>query len=170
MKRAEIEVDQVRNKERIEEIARLRLHESKVDAILDEFAKKAAEEFELPISMVSVVMDEAQAFAAAHGLEGWIKEAGGIPVAWSFCANSVQTGEPFVVEDAESEALTKDNPLVSSEGIKCYAGVPLKTSRGYTVGNFCVVGVEERSFTGEEIDRLGEFAVHAMKRIEARVE
>lgn len=162
--------DPVRDKNRLNEIARLRLHEEKVDKILNNYAKEAAEKFNLPISMVSVVLDEAQITAGQHGLEGWIAESGGIPVEWSFCSNSIESEEPFIVENAEEDVKTMQNPLVHMDGIKCYAGVPMRTSRGHIIGNFCVVGTEERTFSEEEIDALRDFAHKAVTQIESRIE
>lgn len=160
----------ITDQKRIEEIAHLRLHEDQVDKILDEYTQKAAEAFDLPVSLVSVVLDEAQTFASSYGLEGWMLEAGGTPVEWSFCANSVESGKPFIVENAEEHDKVKDNPLVKMDGIKCYAGVPMITSNNFIIGNFCVIGKEERTFTEEEIAQLKNFADEAVKRIEERVE
>jgi hypothetical protein len=58
---------------------------------------------------------------------------------------------------------------VKIDGIKCYAGVPMITSKGYTVGNFCVIGDETRSFSEKDIARLKEYATEAVAQIEARV-
>lgn len=161
--------DPVRNINRITEIARLKLHEEQVDEILNEYVQKAAEEFSLPIGLVSIVMDDAQKFAASHGVGDWIKSANGTPVEWSFCANSVKTKEPFVVEDATTHQAVKDNPLVQIDGIRCYAGAPLTTSNGYVVGNFCVIGDQSRSFSEQEVERLKEYASKVMARIEERL-
>lgn len=164
-----LEKDPIRSKERLDEIARLKLHEDVVDEILDEYAKKAAEEYNLPIGLVSIVLDEAQKFAAAHGVGGWIEKANGTPVEWSFCANSVKTNTPFVVENADEHEVVKENPLVTMDGIKCYAGVPLITSNNQVIGNFCVIGTESRSFSEQEIMRLKEYATLVVDRIEARI-
>ena len=161
--------DPVKDVDRINEIARLRLHEDEVDQILDDYVKQAAAEFDLPIGLVSIVMDDAQKFAAAHGIEDWIAAANGTPVEWSFCANSVKTEKEFIVEDATTHDVVKNNPLVTIDGIKCYAGVPLKSSKGFVVGNFCVIGDQSRSFSEAEIVRLHEYAALVMKRIEDRV-
>lgn len=160
---------QITDAHRIEEIARLRLHEDQVDEILNEYAQKAAEAFNLPVSLVSVVLDEAQMFAASHGLEGWMLDAGGTPVEWSFCANSVKSGEAFIVENAQEHNIVKDNPLVQVDGIKCYAGAPMVTSNNFIIGNFCVIGKEKRTFSEEEITLLKDFAKEAVTRIEERV-
>ena len=160
--------DPIRDEERITEIARLRLHDDQVDEILDEYSRKAAGEFDLPIGVVSIVMDDVQKFVASHGLEGWIEEVKGTPVEWAFCANSVKSGKEFIVEDSE-ESIMRDTPLVKMDGVKCYAGVPLITKNDHIVGNFCVIGDEARSFTQREVERLKEYARLVMERIESRV-
>lgn len=158
----------IRDRERLQEIADLDLTSPEVDGILQGIAADAAGRLGLPIGLVSIVLDEAQYFAAAHGLQGWLSETRGTPVEWSFCANAVRSGEPFVVEDAQLHPLVRDNPLVTEDGIRCYAGIPLVTSRGNTVGTLCVIGTEARSFSPEDIEMLRSMARTAVERIESR--
>ncbi len=163
-----LEKDPIVDEGRINEIARLGLHEDQVDEILNKYVKKAAEEFDLPIGVVSIVLDDVQSFIASHGLEDWVSEVKGTPVEWAFCANSVRSGEEFVVEDSH-ESIMKDSPIVTMEGIRCYAGVPLITKNDYVVGNFCVQGPKTRSFTEEEIAKLKGYAKAVMERLEERI-
>lgn len=160
--------DVVTDPERLREIAVLGLATPEVDAILKEIAEEAASRLGLPISLVSVVLDEAQFFAASHGLDGWLAQTRGTPVEWSFCANAVRSGEPFVVEDALSHPVVRDNPLVTQDGIRCYAGIPLVSSRGFALGTLCVLGTAQRSFPDEDLDTLRELAERAVRRIESR--
>ena len=160
--------DVLRDPARLAEIAALGLTAPEVDAVLQETVNEAAAALHLPTALVSVVMGEAQYFAAEHGLTGWMAEAHGTPVEWSFCANAVQSGDPFVVEDAEAHPLTKDNPLVQFENLRCYAGIPLTTANGHTLGTLCVIGHERRSFSEAELDVLRGLAKKAVERIEAR--
>ena len=160
--------DVLRDPARLAEIAALGLTAPEVDAILQQTVEEAAVALHLPTALVSVVMGEAQYFAAEHGLTGWMAEAHGTPVEWSFCANAVQSGEPFVVEDATVHPLVKDNPLVRLENLRCYAGIPLITANGHTLGTLCVIGYEARSFTEAELDVLRGLAKKAIERIEAR--
>ena len=92
----------------------------------------------------------------------------GTPVEWSFCANAVRSGEPFVVEDAETHPLVKDLPVVEIDNVRCYAGIPLVTSTGHRLGTLCVIGHEPRTFTERELDVLRALAKKAIDRIEAR--
>jgi GAF domain-containing protein len=160
--------DVLRDPARLAEIAALGLTAPEVDAILQRTVDEAAAALHLPTALVSIVMGEAQYFAAEHGLTGWMAEAHGTPVEWSFCANAVQSGEPFVVEDAREHPLVKDNPLVKFENLRCYAGIPLVTANGHVLGTLCVIGHEPRSFTEAELDVLRGLAKKAIERIEER--
>lgn len=157
-----------RDHERLEEILELGLLEGGVDEELERLVQQATRELDLPISLVSVVLDEAQSFAASHGLTGWMDETRGTPGEWAFCRYAVDSGEPFVVEDAATHPLVRTNPLVTQEGIRCYAGIPLVTSRGHALGTLCVIGREPRKFGREELARLRELADQAVRRIEER--
>ena len=161
--------DSIHDADRLEEIFNLGLLSDDVDPILTEIADRAAAALGMPVSLVSVVLDEALHVAAAHGIDGlWLGETRGHPVEWSFCATSVRTREAFVVENATTNAEHRSNPLVTQDGVRCYAGVPLISSRGYVLGNLCVVGLEERVFDEAELDILRGLAAEAVQRIEQR--
>jgi GAF domain-containing protein len=161
--------DPIHDAARLEEIAGLGLLSSDADPVLKDVATRAAAAMQLPVAMVSVVLDEAQHLAASHGIDGmWLDEAGGHPVEWSFCATSVRTREAFVVESATAHPEHRTNPLVTQDGVRCYAGVPLISSRGYVLGNLCVVGMQERTFSAAEMATLRELAGEAVRRIEER--
>jgi GAF domain-containing protein len=153
---------------RLEEIAELRLNDSDVDGVLSEIAAEAAAHFGLPVALVSIVLDRAQYFRGSHGLDGWLATTRGTPAEWSFCQHVVRNQEPFVVDDAQNHPLMQDSPLVRMEGVRCYAGVPLVTSRGHVVGSFCVQGPDARSFTEYDVAQLHRYAKRAIARIEQR--
>lgn len=158
----------VRDRDRLQELADLGLADPEVDAVLKELAAEAAEKLDMPISLVSIVLDEAQYFAASHGLTGWLADTRGTPVEWSFCAHAVSSREPFVVEDAVSHPATSANPLVTEDGIRCYAGIPLISSRGFALGTLCVLGLESRTFEEKDLEVLRSLADKAIRRIETR--
>ena len=161
--------DPIFDADRLAEIVELQLLDEEVDPILRDVASRAASGLGLPVSLVSVVLDEALHVAASHGIDGlWLGETRGHPVEWSFCATSVRTRDAFVVEDAATHPYHRTNPLVLEDGVRCYAGVPLISSRGFVLGNLCVVGLEQRAFTDDEVALLRTLAAEAVQRIEAR--
>lgn len=169
MSESESRTDRVHDRERLAEIDRLGLLSDDAEAVLQDLVDEAARKFGLPTSLVSVVLDDAQQFAASKGLTAWLAEIKGTPIEWSFCATSVETGEPFVVEDATTHERVKENPLVEHDGFRCYAGVPLITSTGHPVGSLCVIGTAPRQFDEQELALLRELADEAIARIEKRM-
>lgn len=154
---------------RLQEIADLGLLSPDVDPILQSIASRAAARLGMPVSLVSVVLDEALHVAGSHGIDGlWLGDTRGHPVEWSFCATSVRTRDAFIVENAREHPEHATNPLVIQDGVRCYAGVPLISSRGFVLGNLCVVGLEERTFGEGEMAALRELAIEAVRRIEQR--
>lgn len=156
------------DEDRLREVVALGLLTPETDEILNAVAAEAATRLGLPISLVSIVLDESQFFAAAHGLKGWLETTRGTPLEMSFCSNAVLSGKPFVVEDALTHPVTMENPLVTEEGIRCYAGVPLVSSRGFRLGTLCVLGNEPREFQEGDLVVLRELAANAVSRIEER--
>jgi GAF domain-containing protein len=158
--------DPVIDLDRLAEIADLDLFSEQAKATLDQFARRAAERFDLPIGLVTIVLNDAQFLAGTHGVTGWIAEAEGTPVEWSFCVTSVRTRQVYVVPDARIDEVQRDNPLVTIDGIGSYAGAPLITSRGHVLGNTCVIGATARDFTPEEIGELQRLADEVVAEIE----
>lgn len=161
--------DPLYDEARLAEIVELDLLASDVDPLLADIAAQAAARLGLPVSLISVVLDEALHVAGFHGPQGlWLEDTRGHPVEWSFCATSVRTRDAFVVENAEEHPYHRTNPLVTQDGVRCYAGVPLISSRGYVLGNLCVVGLEQRPFSEDDVAVLRELAAQAVHRIEQR--
>jgi GAF domain-containing protein len=157
--------DPVMDPERLAAIERHRLLTDGQASFADVVAE-AAERLDVPVALLSVVLDSAQVFAAAHGLEGWLAEVRGTPAEWSFCTNAVHSGHPFVVEDASSHPLLMDNPLVAIEGFRSYAGVPLEDGEGLVLGTLCVLGKEPRRFDELDLQVLRDLVEEIRSRLE----
>ena len=155
---------------RLQEIAELDLFSDNLKLLVDDLATMASEQLDLPNCAISIVLDEAQFFLSLHGPQTpMIEESGGTPLEWSFCQHVVKSQAPFIVPDATKDEKMKNSPLVTVDGTRCYAGVPLITSKGFVIGSFCASGTHGRDFTKEEIEYLRKMAAKAMRRIEARV-
>lgn len=161
------EGQELRDAERLKDLASLNLFDPGVQQALDAITETATREFGLPISLVSIVLDTAQYFAGATGLGGWLAETRGTPVEWAFCKSVVEGSDPFQVTSAEDDERVMENPLVTNDGIRCYLGVPLVSSRGNRLGSLCVIGVEPRDFNEQEIVRLRELAQEAAVVLES---
>lgn len=157
-----------RPSDRLSELAALRLGEKIDDPVIQAIVDRAADDLHLPLAAISIVLDSAQYFIASHGMSGWLGIARGSPVEWAFCRHAVASREPFVVEDAGNHPVVRDNPLVQIDGIRCYLGMPLITSKDQAIGTLCVLGVQTRSFSPTDLDTLRELAARVMSELEMR--
>lgn len=163
-------IDHIHETARLQEIADLDLFSDNLKFLVDDLAIMASEQLDLPNCAISIVLDEAQFFLSIHGPQTEMaQDSSGTPLEWSFCQHVVQNQAPFIVPDATKDEKMKDSPLVTVDGTRCYAGVPLITSKGFVIGSFCASGSHGREFSTEDIDYLRKMAGKAMRRIEARV-
>jgi GAF domain-containing protein len=101
----------------------------------DRVAHFAADEFDMPIVLVSLVDRERQWFKARVGLDVCETDRDS-----SFCGHAVVQSELFIVEDALADDRFVDNPMVVGEPrIRFYAGAPLQLPSGEIVGTLCMI-------------------------------
>jgi len=87
----------------------------------------------------------------------------------SFCEIPVSTGQPLIIPDTRLDAQFADNPHVLNQpGIRFYAGVPLQTPDGQTIGTLCALDYEPREFTDHHLKILMDLALIAMNELHLR--
>ena len=147
------------DEKRLETIADLGLSENNKDPFLMQIVEEASLKLDLPISVVSILFNSMQYFAAHHGLgSGWIADACATDVEWSFCQYVLDSNKILEVQDAQNVSYLKNTPLVTNDSIVCYLGAPLTLKNGVTVGTLCVIGKEPRSFDATDKVQLLELA------------
>ena len=118
--------------------------------------------FAIEIGIVSLIDAHRQWYKACSGLL-----AEEVPLKDTFCRYVVACDEPLVVEDATKDPRFARHPAVTgADHIRFYAGVPLKTRDGHTVGTVCAIDRSPREFTPRDLSVLTELAGVAMDRIE----
>jgi GAF domain-containing protein len=96
--------------------------------------------FDTPISTITLVDHERQWFKARAGIDNsqGARED-------SFCSHAMQNEGVFVVEDAREDARFAHNPLViGAPNIRFYAGAPLRSPAGHSLGAVCIISPEPR--------------------------
>jgi GAF domain-containing protein len=138
---------------RMSVLAGIDIDHPELRARLDAIAARTAARLGQPISLVSMVLDTAQIFAGAYGLQGWLAELRGTPIEWSFCVNTVMTGDTYVVPDATKDLVQSVNPLVTEDGLHSYAGAPIVVD-GAVLGAHCVLAHGPVDFRDEDLEEL----------------
>jgi formate hydrogenlyase transcriptional activator len=160
--------EQLQNAARLEVLRHTSLLDSPPEEAFDRLTRLARSILRVPAAYVSLVDGERQFFKSAVGLpEPWasLRQT---PLSHSFCKHTVASGEPLLVSDAREDPLVRDNPAIPELGIVAYAGIPLKTTEGLTLGSFCVVDARPRVWTDEELTVLRSLAASVMTEIGTR--
>lgn len=127
--------------QRLDALRRLLILDTPPEERFDRIVRFAAEEFDAPIALVSLVDRDRQWFKARVGLEACQTSRDA-----AFCAHAILAPEVMVVEDALADPRFADNPLVlGPPHIRFYAGSPLEIE-GRRVGTLCVIDTRPRAF------------------------
>ncbi len=118
-----------------------------------------------PISLISLVDSQRQWFKSRHGID--VHET---PRDAAFCAYVVQTNNVLVINNASEDMRFCSNPLVTgAPHIRFYAGAPLTTADGFTLGSLCVIDHKPHDdITERELGILRDLAALAVDEIEIR--
>ena len=151
--------------ERLASLRSCGLLDSKAERDFDDLVQIAAELFEVPVALVSLVDAHRQWFKARFGLEA-TETARDV----AFCSHAIADPEAvLVVEDSLKDPRFVDNPLVTSGPcVRFYAGAPLVTEDGMALGTLCVIDSEPRQFSEDKIRSLRALARQAVAQIELR--
>jgi formate hydrogenlyase transcriptional activator len=160
--------DGIQNAARLAALQRTALLDSPPEEAFDRLTRLAKSILHVSASYVSLVDGERQFFKSAVGLSEPWASARQTPLTHSFCKHTVAAGEPFLVSDARENPLVRDNRAVTELGIVAYAGIPLTTAEGQTLGAFCVVDSQPREWKDEDVEVLRSLAASVMTEIGTR--
>jgi len=155
------------DKRRVEALKRYQILGTPPEQSFDNIARLAIQIFDLPVALISFIDTENVFLKSNMGVE----EIRNSPRSNSICAMALGSEEVTVVEDIPhmDQHLMTDPLLVAEMGFKFYAGAPLITYDGFTIGTICVIGRETRSFSEKETLMLKGLARIVMDEIELRL-
>jgi diguanylate cyclase (GGDEF)-like protein len=127
----------------------------------DRITRLAARVFKAPMVFVSLITNDRQLLKFKVGLS--IDET---PRAIAFCDHTIQQEKVMIVPNAILDQRFADNPLVIGEPfIRFYAGYPICSPEGDILGAFCVMDIQPRHFTEQDITMLADLAAMVEEEI-----
>lgn len=133
------------------------------DNAFDRITQLVADMFSAPLASISLV----------DGDKEWFKSAVGFAESQldrtvSICAQTIEDGEPLVVEDASLDPRFVGNPLVSGEPfIRFYAGAPLIAPNGKILGALWIADTVPRfRMASNQMNQLQSMAGIVMSEME----
>lgn len=149
---------------RLEALYQYQIMDTDPEQAFDDLTNLAAYICSTPMASISLVDADRQWFKAKVGVE--ITET---PREIAFCAYTIVQPEVFIVPDAKLDSRFANNPLVTSDpGIRFYAGIPLKTSNGYSIGAICVMDRQPRQMTPQQVEALKALGRQAIAQLDLR--
>lgn len=151
-------------KARLEALYELKLLDTPSEPVFDRITRLAAKLLDVPAATVTLIDAKRQWFKSRVGVD--IHET---PRDIAFCAYPVAEAAPLVVEDACLDSRFAHNPLVAKpEGIRFYAGLPLKTTQGLVLGTLCTTDTKPRKLSKDEFSALQDLADLVTEEIQLR--
>jgi diguanylate cyclase (GGDEF)-like protein len=127
----------------------LEVLDAPAEPALEDLVSLCARLIGMPIAAVNFVDADRQWTAAAVGMA----HGDQAPRRTSFCAHAIAGDGPLVVEDARADERFSDNPL-TLDGLRFYAGIPLRSPEGLGLGTLCVADHEPRKVSADDLEAL----------------
>ena len=153
---------------RLSALQRLDILDTPPEAAFDRLTALASRLLHAPVALVSLVDHNRQFFKSQVGLTGPWADARQTPLSHSFCKYVVASEAPLIVQDAREDPRLRDNPAIAELGAVAYAGMPMTTSEGQTLGSFCALDNKPREWTAEEMATLRDLTALVMTEVELR--
>lgn len=128
---------------RLSELRSLTLLDTAPEERYDRFTRLAKRAFNVPFAMLSFVDENREWFKSRQGID-----ASELPRQGSFASEAIKHDDIMVVQDATRDARFAE--YAHDSGIKFYAGCPIKTHRGFTVGTLAIADTTPRVFGKED--------------------
>ena len=160
--------NRIQDPARLDALDETGLLDSPPEPDFDRLALLAAQLLHAPGAFVTMIAENRQYLKSAieNGHPSY-KAGSSTPLSHSFCQHAIAAGAPFIVEDAREHELVKDNGAVA-DGVIAYAGIPLHTHDGQSIGALCVVDSKPRKWSEDEIENLRALARGAMQLVDER--
>jgi phosphoribosyl 1,2-cyclic phosphodiesterase/CheY-like chemotaxis protein len=140
--------------QRLATLHALRLLDTPAEERFDRYTRIAAQLFDVPIALVSLIDTDRQWYKSRHGID--LAES---PRDTAFCAHTILDKAVLQVPDALQDARFADSPFVAGEPrVRFYAGAPLAGADGSLLGALCVVDRRPRQLDEQQLALLRDLA------------
>jgi diguanylate cyclase (GGDEF)-like protein len=150
--------------ERLADLEDYRIVDTQPEESFDRIARLAGQVTQTPVALISLIDRDRQWFKSSIGIE-----TSETAREMAFCAHAIMGDDVMVVEDATQDTRFADNPLVTAEGgIRFYAGAPLKSPNGHSLGTLCVIDRVPRRMEQRTREMLKDMAAMVVSELELR--
>src|ERR671920_693918 len=158
---------EAREAERLATLEYLRAVRPGVHHVLQELVDEVRGAYGTDLCMVNLNLSDVQYFRAWSGeLDSDLADARQDALKHSMCQYVVESEMPLVVEDFLATEEFREQHWCVNYGIHFYAGTPLTTSDGHTIGTLCLLNAQPIEFGEEQLKALTVFSQAVVGRLE----
>ncbi|MFL6499648.1 MAG: AI-2E family transporter, partial [Candidatus Udaeobacter sp.] len=154
--------------ERLAELDGLNLLDTASETDFDQVTARLTRLFNVPMALVTLVDKDRQWFKSQAGLPADLAEARSTSRDVSLCGHVIAKDEVLIVRDLARDPRFANNPFVKENGLRFYAGVPLRGPNGFAIGSLCILDTKPREMTRQEQELLNMIAGDVMEQIKRR--
>jgi GAF domain-containing protein len=154
--------------ERLAELEGLNLLDTPSEANFDQVTARLTRLFKVPMALVTLVDKDRQWFKSHAGLPADLAETRSTSRDISLCGHVIAKDEVLIVRDLVRDPRFANNPFVKGNGLRFYAGVPLRGPNGLPIGSLCILDTKPREMTRQEQELLKMIAGDVMEQIKRR--
>jgi signal transduction histidine kinase len=156
----------INDAERLQKLHAYDILDTPAENAFDKIALLAAQIFNTPIAQVTFV-DEERVFFKTNISP---LEATEVDRKDSFCSIAILNEGVTLFENTLTVPELSSNPFIQMEnGVRFYAGAPLRTSEGLQLGTLCVLDVEPKTVTDQQLKMLETLSSIVMDELELRL-
>lgn len=144
---------------RLADIHSLAIFYTPLDARFDRLTRLAQKALNVPVAAIALAHNDKLWFKSVQGWNIHEMELGN-----SFCARTLATAEPVIIEDTRVDPELARHPLVTGQpNFRFYAGYPIRDKRGLVAGTFAVYDRAPRAMTSTDMQALRDLAELAQR-------
>jgi predicted PurR-regulated permease PerM len=160
--------------QRLEALRASGAEDARAQPIFDAAARRAADIFDVPMATVTLISEDVQTVHGAFGRLGAASDGAGeasrghglnVPRSLSMCGHVVASAESLVVPDISRDIRFAGNPALQSQGLRFYAGAPLRDAHDHVLGTLCLLDVEPRTLSERDVKLLQALADDVMQAL-----
>jgi phosphoserine phosphatase RsbU/P len=153
---------------RLAAVYETKLLDTEPEVAFDRLTALAAAILKVPFAQVTIVDERRSYWKSCFGIALPDVAARSDPIERSFCQHVIAADAGLTFPNVLDDARTQTNPWIE-QGVKSWAGFPIRDRNGEILGTFCVIDTVPREWTDHETQALETFAHAASGEIQLRV-